>query len=739
MVRDGIDGGYLPVVGAYNLMFDLQTVIYELSKRYGMECSAQSTTHVYTLDLIGADGDPVLRFWDMFYLDMRGLSAMGDVCGVPKLDGSWDYALSRTPDTPLTEEELSYASRDVEVLACYCSWLCDSYEWLGQSMLGSSVLTKTSLVRQMAKRDIGNMRQPGKRRSIGYLFRRLCEQEFPGSFYQYALRKSCFRGGYTFTSALYSGDVQRRVASYDVTSMHHAFINGMRVPVMFRAVAPRELADACRAVVSTPVENVLRNYAQPFQCALHAAVAFRNIRLRRGSVFADQHIGLLNEAKFRNAAQKGDWVDDAEDASTTALRASGWRDECWDGRFAFGKLMSARRVVVHVSEVELYAMSIAYEWDSMEALHGEVSVNFDAPPDYVTLQSNVLFDAKQEVKSLTKAYDGSPCNVPCHALPSNMQAMVREGTLQVSELESYYSNVVKGMLNGIFGTQAQDVLKPGFVVDGGSVAVDSKSVPTPSNFDAIADSVRGKPVLYTYGMRIVGRSRLHLVLAMQLVHKAFPEMRILGGDTDSLKIALEGRDPGDALRALAPLHSAVTESIAECMSRVRSAFPDKSSALDGAGCFELESVADEHMEMWPKARVYRIGNDAHLTCAGLSRPKGAYTVEDAVSDSASFAEGARELFGWNVTYAPELSHSLGRTHPAPQDRVNMDVEDYMGRTAHVDAPEAVCLYPSERAVGDTLAGSNMRSVSYMREIGRDVYDVPRYVSLEGGVAVAREA
>ena len=227
LITYGRAHGYVPIIAAYNLMFDMQTLMLELAQSYTIEVNAQTATSVYTLDLC-VDGNVVCRFWDTFYLEMGGLRAMGETCGLPKAVGDWDYSLVRTPETPLTEEELFYARRDVQVIPQYLQWLLRANHWLTSDMLGCRVLTKTSLVRQMARREIGGRRvtlQGGKKITLQRAFEMTCNQEFPRNYESYALRKACFRGGLTFTSAKTAAVVVDNVASLDVTSMHHAFIN----------------------------------------------------------------------------------------------------------------------------------------------------------------------------------------------------------------------------------------------------------------------------------------------------------------------------------------------------------------------------------------------------------------------------------------------------------------------------------------------------------------------------------
>ena len=220
-VKWGLVCKMVPVICAYNLMFDLQPLMEELDKRYDIRANAQSSTNVYTVDLYEQDTDNILlRFWDTYHLEMRGLRAMGETCGIAKATGDWDYSLVRTPETPLTEEELFYAKRDVQVIPAYLRYLLHANEWMQQKDLGVRVITKTSIVRQMARRNIAQIKvdkKNGKKITLDKTFIELCNKELPRTFGSYALRKACFRGGWTFTAASTALDVVRNVASLDVT------------------------------------------------------------------------------------------------------------------------------------------------------------------------------------------------------------------------------------------------------------------------------------------------------------------------------------------------------------------------------------------------------------------------------------------------------------------------------------------------------------------------------------------
>lgn len=749
LVKWGARNDIVPIIAAYNLMFDLTPLMESLRARYEMRVCAQSSTHVYTLDLVDDKGTTLLRFWDTFYLEMRGLSAMGDTCGLPKAKGDWDYSLIRNNETYLTKEELHYAKRDVQVIPAYLKYLLHANEWLKQGDFGVSVMTKTSLVRQMAKREIGNIKldkDNGKKITQTMMFSKLCMQELPKTFHSYGLRRACFRGGLTFTSAKYAMQVVENVASLDVTSMHHAFINGRYIPVKFKKANKAQLEDAYDFIVNEiELEDVLYDYHRPFMYGIHALVRFDNIRLRKGTIFDACGIATIPSAKFRNKDSK--WANDtinnyANIYSEEMNRSNGWIDRAVNPVFAFGKLYSADSVFLHVTEVELWSLTLAYEWDSHECILGEVTQHWNRPPDYVTLQSNLLYGMKDDVKEILKHYkqgEKYSKEIP-ETIPEGLAIQIKNGLLSEQFLHSYYTSTVKGQFNSIYGTMAQDVFKPNYYVrEDGTLEIDSTSQLNGENFNL--KQPEWCMVLYTYGMRIVGGSRLHLMIAMKLLYdKLGNRVRVTGGDTDSIKISCDSDvTDEDLMQALEPLHKAVTNAIEETQERVRLDYPKMANDLHDIGCFEVEDCGGNnryalHMESWNKARVSIDGDgDVHVTCAGLSRPSSEYNIEDFTYDLVQ-DYGAEEILpniiGFNTWVQPSLSFALETHHPKPTDMLDMDVVDYRGHKQRVKSHQSNALYNNARLLGDVTKTVNQASVDYVyNEYGRVISTEERILDI----------
>lgn len=733
----GRERSVVPVVAGYNLMFDLQTLLFALNAAHPMRATAQSSTNAYVVDVLEDEDSkiPLLRFWDTFHLEMRGLLAMGETAGVEKLVGDWDYDLLRTPETPLTPEELEYAAHDVHIIPAYLRYLLEANAWMSAADLASQVMTKTSIVRTFSKREIGNLSyetQRGRRVTLLSSFLQLCSEEFWEDFDQYALQRACFRGGFTFTAGAFASQVVRRVFSLDETSAHHFLINGRQIPVGFRHVPRAALQAVCESIVDTTSESCLHCYDHPWIYGIHARVRFVNLRLREGSGFERWGIALVPQGKFAlyEASRVYDSVPDSprNEAAETDVKASGYRDAAVNPTFAFSKLVRADSCELHVSEVELYAISRVYAWDAMEAVAGEVAVSWITPPDYVTLQSNVLFAQKQGMKALLKSYrEGEPFASDIDPrIPEAIRAECMAGLASRDFLESYYQSTVKGMFNGIYGVQAQNVMRPDYKIELGELEIDDDTRVTRENFRE--REPKRKKVLYSYGLRIVGGSRLQLVLAIELLWEAFGDrVRVVGGDTDSLKVSCDEDVTAQMLvDALEPLHDATRRAIERTQRRVRECFPEYAVELEGVGEFEVENATpyEEHVELWNKARVTWDGKRAHVTCAGLSRPRGEYTIEDAIGDCVkrgmAFGEAVNLCLGYNTFVDNSVSHALERTRPHAADRVRLRVTDCTGEEREVDLPEAICLYGAPRNIADTTKRSNLCNVRYLRDHGVSV-------------------
>lgn len=718
-----------PVVCAYNLIFDLKPIISQLNDRYDMQTMAQSSTHIYTLDICTPSGDVLLRFWDTYFLEMRGLDAMGKTCGIEKATGAWDYDKIRTPKTPLTEQELAYAKRDVQVIPAYLRFLLESNVWLDASMFGCQVLTKTSLVRQMARNDIGTYKvrdRHGKESTLGRYFHQICNSERAKDYETYALRKACFRGGFTFTAARYASTVVSNVVSLDAVSMHHLFINGRFVPCDFKKADLDELENACFSILETSREYALAHYEKPFLFGVHACVEFKNLCLKNGSIFARDHIALLARSKFVEVVSDDLASDERNIAADEDIKTGGYKDEALGGVFAFGKLYSAEVVRVYVTEMELWNISRVYDFDEVRPLFGEVSTTFRRPPDYVIAQSHVLFETKNALKQVLKRYDEEPYieEIP-PTIPHEIALQIESGTISKDFLNSYYQSTVKGQYNGIFGTQAMDELRPDYMVEDGELSIDPETRVNSLNF--FYRMPNNSKVYYNYGSRIVAGSRMHLIIAIELIYEHFfNRMLITGGDTDSIKASCsEDVTDEEILECLQPLEKICADAIARTSWRLKNTLPHLHSTLDKVGTFEIEESSKgstrylKHFEAWNKARCSQdIEGMCHITAAGVARPEGSYNVEDLLTEFSKrydFEQIAPIVMGYNTNIDSSISYLLQRHTPRAGERFEGSVTDHLGNEETINCPQSIALYPTSRDIAAMEKRDNQLNVEYLRK------------------------
>ena len=780
-IERGIECEYTPIIAAYNLYFDLEPLLKYIVEHYYVRIMAQNGTTIYTCDLYDketidtflpykdheknpniSDIDlaclkrdevyPVLRFWDMWHLDRTGLASMGVTAGLPKAIGDWDYSLVRTPVTPLTDQELHYASRDVQVLPAYVAYLLRAHQdWLSYNMLGSKVMTSTSLLRQDAEHTIGKLKKPGNKTTLLSQFSHLCKKNLPLDFGSYALRKACFRGGLTFTATLNALQTHHRVISLDVTSMHHTFITGRKIPLDFRRCVPAALRRYVNATISVPLDQVLAHYDKPLPYGLHVRVQFTNIRLKKGTTFERNGIAIIPESKF-SKARITEYVDPGSDATEAYLRNNTkFVDEADHAVFAHSKLVSAKVATLHLTEVELWCIAQCYEWDTITVIEGEAASKWAKPPAYVALQSMKWYRLKQAAKKALAIYAENNANnkpttyddIPAE-LPDGIRKAIGEGTYTIDDLTAYYQSTIKGMFNAIYGTQAQDVFKPEYAIDNeANISVDKDTVINEYVFGKKYDDMMGRKyilkVLYTYGMRIVAGSRMHLIIAMILLDQKYGDTVVpTGGDTDSIKCSIpQDADPLDVEHALDPILDAATAAINACMDQYRADYPDYAADMKHVGGYEAEDPETTpytaHEEYWLKARasVDKLGH-VHVTMAGLTQRPDRFSIADAMNaliDGGYAPEDVlHQALGYNVYVGPSIAHYLQHTKPDPMGVFDEDVTDYLGNTMHVTQPQAIALYEVGRQLGQTDSSlCNAESIDYLRR--RDIaYDVPRQIS-----------
>lgn len=661
-----------PVCYAYNLFFDLAPLMdFFDNEGYSFRFFAKTARDWVSVSLMKADHE-VMRFVDLSFLQAGGIRLCGDIAGLPKMSGAdYDYSLVRSPETSLSESELAYAYRDVEIMPRFLETLSGIYS-VPVECFGRSILTVSQLSRFISDRFYGRTRRGRRYKTIKTLQTALVQRESPVGDDTMLLRRACFRGGYTFNSSKRVGHELSNVDVYDISSAYHFYIQSMRTPVEFQPCSKGKFRRLFEATTIVDPFDVFTS-PNPFPYAFHVKLSFHNLRLQEP--FKSMSTGCLSKSKFAISTE----YDETMDATLRVQERnrSRCRDRVKGGVWFSEKLVCAERVDVHLSESELWIMSQVYDWDSFDFVEGEWTDKFDCPPDYQTGRSLLLYETKKVYKEVI--VDGDLSNFD--KLPASVQ-MFMEGEPKREALDVLY-NGVKIQLNSLFGEMIRERLTPDWYY--GTFGGTYRDI-----FTGDVPEWEGREYgFYTQGIRVSGYQRAALVALIVTADELGIEC--VYGDTDSLHVM-------DNEGFFASLVDARNECIEEINRRSVVAFQSRCGVLfdnSGVGVMVRENSFDRYcygrMKTW--CGVDKNGR-FYIRQSGINTKKLARCV---ASNPEVFSLPV--LVGWNVVYDMEVAKKTVRNCDGVGERTRVDFVDYQGKRFTGDVIKAVHLEDIELNAG----------------------------------------
>lgn len=141
---------------------------------------------------------------------------------ISKLEEDFDYNLIRTPETPLTEEELGYIINDVDIIYYYILEMLDKAD----QNITKLPLTQTGYVRKYMRNSTLYSDSKEERDSYRSLMKKLTLEPD-----EYIALREAFSGGFTHANANYSMKVVENVTAYDYSSSYPARMVAKRFPM----------------------------------------------------------------------------------------------------------------------------------------------------------------------------------------------------------------------------------------------------------------------------------------------------------------------------------------------------------------------------------------------------------------------------------------------------------------------------------------------------------------------------
>ena len=142
-----------------------------------------------------------------YFLSNTNLENLAKVYNLPfkKMVGDLDYKIIRSPETPLSEEELGYCENDCLIIYYYILMELETYETIDRIPITSTGKVRRELKDLMYK-DFSYRLKASRACSIDpHVFNLLNE---------------CFMGGYTHANYMFSDEIINDVDSYDFTSSY---------------------------------------------------------------------------------------------------------------------------------------------------------------------------------------------------------------------------------------------------------------------------------------------------------------------------------------------------------------------------------------------------------------------------------------------------------------------------------------------------------------------------------------
>lgn len=253
-----------------------------------------------------------IEFRCSYKLSGYGLAKLGDQLQkykCKKMVGDLDYDKLRHSKTPLTNEELHYCANDVLVVMCYIQELIER-----EGDITRLPLTKTGFVRRYCRNAC--LYDKDDRYNIKFKNYRRVMQSLTLTADVYKMLREAFAGGFTHANACYSGDELENVSSFDFTSSYPYVMVSEKFP-MSQAV-PRNITGV------EDFEEYLKIYCCLFEIELINVEAI---------VFFENYI-----SKSKCKILEG-------------------------GEINNGRVVSARRLVMTVTEQDYTIIKATYAWD----------------------------------------------------------------------------------------------------------------------------------------------------------------------------------------------------------------------------------------------------------------------------------------------------------------------------------------------------------------------------------------
>ena len=722
---------YVPVICCHNLSFDMYGLSSWLDSYDNVRVLAKSCRKPITFTICDENNNPKLVLWDTLIFSQQALSRMGDDCGYPKAIGDWDYEKIRTPETELTAEEIRYATHDVYALIAWLGWWIRRNPDIQPEKIGLNVVTKTGVVRERRRVRFDQLQGKYLKYNVGRYWHYLNAQQQPKTDEELFMMMTATRGGFTFCASKHASEIYEtsgsgfHVYAFDATSQHPAQMVSHLYPVGYHKATAKALQNVYLKIRRLSIGHILRHWDKPFDSAIYAQYEFVNIRPKNKSLYKEHGILPLASARFTNPNYElnEDNQDNQEFSSVNP-----YKDEAENPYYLFGKLVSADVARVYLTELALWEVCQAYDFDSCRAIQGYITGHFIKPSDMATISVMQFYKAKSLFKKAKNEYSrmhtiSEDLARECikAGIPDNLICEMVNGKATETDVSAQMQSV-KADLNALYGIECSNEYRRDTVLTHSGIAYQGDF--------GLCNAPKNPKAWYQFGQRIVGWSRIAQHIVMQLIDKYC--VAIINGDTDSIKICAHESDYPRIVDKLGIYAKALDIAKKRVCRRVKRNYPDMFDSLEGIGHYVHEFTADDFCASWNKAYCIKDDKGYQFTLAGIPAKRGLNQLAERLEkDGYTFGQICNVVLGYNATIAYDLIRLHARKFPEWGENVYTDVCDYEGEVSTVAECAALALYPMSKIINNTRNKENYANCLQAIKNNPNVNDSPLIISERG--------
>lgn len=520
--------------------------------------------------------------------------------GIRKKVGQLDYELVRTPETPLTAEELEYCEYDIRVLLEY---IHEKIEDDGD--ITKIPLTNTGYVRNYCRKACyKNWRR----------YRSIMDSLVITGPLEYDRLKKAFMGGHTHASAQYVGKLLENVASYDIGSSYPSNMVLRKFPMSTAHYIP----------VITEQEEFERLLKT--KCCIFD-ILIENIRPKL-------------------------WFEHPISISKCWLKDLAINDrKSWDLNDN-GRLITAKRIAMTITEVDYQTFKEFYEWDSAKVVNMFWYEKSYLPKAFVKAILK-LYSDKTKLKGIAEKYINYMIskNMINSAYGMTVTDIVREIIEYVNELDDYVKT-------------APDV----------ATALD-KYNKNPRRF-----------LFYPWGIWVTAYARRNLFKSIVATGPDF-----VYADTDSNKFINYEKHKQFFDKYNENIMSLIQKSAQHFNLPIEMYMPEtKNGIKKPIGLFEYEGSYDQFKTLGAKRYLIQKDGEYELTLAGCGKRTGCEylkTFPDPFSEFRIDLDNKKDSLSIPAEYSNRLLTKF------IDDEHEGDVTDYLGHSYHYHELSAIHMEP----------------------------------------------